>query len=532
MAEIIRMPKMSDTMTEGTIAAWHKKVGDKVKSGDLLAEVETDKATMELESYEDGTLLYIGIQEKESVIVDGLLAIIGKEGEDISALIGGGATTASAPVVEAAPVAAAPAVASVDTSNVKATVVRMPKMSDTMTDGTIAAWHKKVGDKVKSGELLAEVETDKATMELESYEDGTLLYIGVETGNSIKVDGIIAIIGEAGADYKLLLQADAAPAVTAAPVANTPAAQTASAPASVAAPVANTSSDSRLKVSPLARTLASDKGIDIKLVSGSGENGRIVKRDIENFKAPVAAPAASANTASTSAVAYGVESFDELPLSQMRKTIVKRLTESQFTALHIYLTIEIDMDKAIEARASINEVAPVKVSFNDMVVKAAAAALKKHPMANASWRGDNIRVNHHVHIGVAMAVEDGLLVPVIKFADGKSLSQLSAEVKDFAGKAKAKKLQPADMTGNTFTVSNLGMFGIEQFTSIINTPEACIMSVGAIKQVPVVKKGQIVPGNVMKVTLACDHRVVDGAVGAAFLQTFKNLLEDPIRLLA
>jgi len=528
MAEVIRMPKMSDTMTEGTIAAWHKKVGDKVKSGDLLAEVETDKATMELESYEDGTLLYIGVQEKAAVAVDGLIAIIGAPGEDFSALLGGGAAPAApvaTPEVAAAPVAAAPAV---DTSNIKAAVVRMPKMSDTMTDGTIAAWHKKVGDKVKSGELLAEVETDKATMELESYEDGTLLYIGVEAGNSIPVDGVIAIIGEADADYKTLLGASTASA--AAPVAAATPAE--SAPVAASAPsasVVSTSNDSRVKISPLAKSLAKDKGIDLGAVKGSGENGRIVKRDIDSYTP--AAPSAS-GSASTSVAQVGVESFDELPLSQMRKTIVKRLSESQFTALHIYLTIEIDMDKAIVARTSINEVAPVKVSFNDMVIKASAAALKKHPMANASWRGDSIRVNHHIHIGVAMAIEDGLVVPVVKFADNKSMSQISAEVKDFGGKAKSKKLSPADMTGNTFTVSNLGMFGIEQFTSIINTPEACIMSVGAIKQVPVVKNGQIVPGNVMKVTLACDHRVVDGAIGAAFLQTLKSLLEDPIRLLA
>ena len=518
MAEVIRMPKMSDTMTEGTIAAWHKKIGDKVKSGELLAEVETDKATMELESYEEGTLLYIGVQEKDAIAVDGLIAIVGAPGEDISALINGG----SSPVVEvpvAATVVNSPAV---DVSHIKATVVRMPKMSDTMTDGNIVAWHKKVGDKVKSGELLAEVETDKATMELESYEDGTLLYIGVEAGNSIKVDGVIAIIGEAGADYNALLNASNAPVAV---VSN-------AAPVAVAAPVnqaesnALASNDARVKISPLAKSLAKEKGIDLGAVKGSGEQGRIVKRDIDAY-----VPAVAAASKTTSQAPSGVESYDEITNSQMRKVIARRLGESLFTAPHFYLTMEIDMDKAIEARASLNEVAAVKISFNDMVIKSVAAAIRKHPMVNASWLGDKIRVNHHIHIGVAMAVEDGLLVPVVRFADGKSLSQISSEVKEYGTKAKAKKLQPADWEGNTFTISNLGMFGIDEFTSILNSPEACILSVGGIKQTPVVKNGQIVPGNIMKLTLGCDHRVVDGAVGAAFLQTLKGLLEDPIRLL-
>jgi len=539
MAQVIKMPKMSDTMTEGVIAAWHKKVGDKVKSGDLLAEVETDKATMELESYDNGTLLHINIPEKGSVPVDGIIAIIGNPGEDFAALLNGG--TAPAPKVEAkaeaAPVATTPATPAVDTSKIAAQVIRMPKMSDTMTDGNIVAWHKKVGDKVKSGELLAEVETDKATMELESYETGTLLYIGVEVGQSIAVDGIIAIVGKEDADWKTLLAASQGGA-GAAPAAKTEApasAATESPKTTESATVTHSNANGRIFASPLAKVIAKDKGIDIAAVPGSGENGRITKKDIENFKgAP--APSKSTEKAATPAVSFpayvGEEKFEELPISQMRKTIVKRLSESQFTALHIYLTIEIDMDKAVEARESLNQIAPVKISFNDMVIKATAAALRKHPMANASWRGESIRVNQHIHIGVAMAVEDGLLVPVVKFADNKSLSQISAEVKDFGGKAKSKKLQPADMAGNTFTISNLGMFGIEQFTSILNTPEACIMSVGSIKQTPVVKNGQIVPGNVMKVTLACDHRVVDGAVGAAFLQTFRQLLEDPIRLLA
>ncbi len=531
MAEIIRMPKMSDTMTEGVIAAWHKKVGDKVKSGDVLAEVETDKATMDLESYWDGTLLYIGVKDKETAQVDGVIAIIGKEGEDVNALLAGSNGSASKaeakPAAESAsaPVAAAPAV---DTSNIKATVIRMPKMSDTMTEGQIVAWNKKVGDKVKSGDVLAEVETDKATMDLESYDNGTLLYIGVEAGKAAKIDEVIAIIGEAGTDYKPLLAAGApAPKAAATEQASAPAAAT-----QTSAPAATTSvasADGRIKASPLAKSLAKDKGIDIGKVAGSGENGRITKKDVEGF---TAAPAKA--EAGKSAVSYGnvgQESFDELPVNQMRKTIARRLSDSLFTAPHFYLTMEIDMDKAIEARGSMNEVAPVKISFNDMVIKAVSTALRKHPMVNASWRGDTIRVNHHIHIGVAIAVEDGLLVPVIRFADNKSLSQISAEVKDLGVKAKSKKLQPADWEGNTFTISNLGMFGIDEFTSILNSPEACILSVGGIKAVPVVKNGQIVPGNIMKVTLACDHRVVDGATGAAFLQTFKGLLEDPVRIL-
>lgn len=527
MAEVIRMPKMSDTMTDGTIASWVKKVGDKVKAGDVLAEVETDKATMELESYETGTLLYIGVKEQGSVPVDAIIAIIGAEGEDISALISGGAAPAAkveAPA--AAPVAAAPAV---DTSGIEATVIRMPKMSDTMTDGTIAAWLKKVGDKVKAGDVLAEVETDKATMELESYEDGVLLYIGVEAGKAIAVDGIIAVIGKAGVDFTPLLSSTPKSNGQAA----APAQESVSSAAAVSAPIAvSSSSDARTKISPLAKKLAEDKGIDIKALAGSGENGRIVKRDVETFT-PSAAPVKETATASVSApIAVGTESFEEIPVNTMRKIIAKRLTESLFSAPHFSLTIDVDMDKAMEARASINAYAEAKVSFNDMVIKAVATSIHKHPKVNGQWLGDKIRYNHHVHIGVAVAVEDGLIVPVVRFADSLSLTQISSTVKDLGGKAKNKKLQPAELVGNTFTISNLGMFGIESFSSILNQPEVCILSVGAIRQIPVVKNGQIVPGNMMKVTLTSDHRVVDGAVGAAFLKTLRELLEDPIRILA
>jgi len=540
MAEIIRMPKMSDTMTEGVIASWLKKVGDKVKSGDILAEVETDKATMELESYYDGILLHIGIQEKQSVPVDGVIAIIGEAGEDINAILAqlGNASSAAAAAPAAKSATVAAPVQSARATKVNATVIRMPKMSDTMTEGVIASWLKKVGDKVKSGDILAEVETDKATMELESYEDGTLLYIGVEAGKPVPVNGIIAIIGEEGADYQVLLNqetAKAQPIVAATETAAT------SVTTSTAAPVAqsgvsfgiSTTDGSRIKASPLAKRLAKEKGLDITQIKGSGENGRIVKRDVETF-VPAAAPTAQESAAPTvmpQRSAVHEESFTELPISQMRKTIARRLSESAFTAPHFFLTVEINMDKAIAARQSMNETSPVKISFNDLVIKACAMALRKHPMVNASWQGEKIRVNHHIHIGVAVAVEDGLLVPVVRFADTKSLSEIAAEVKELSTKAKNKKLQPADWAGNTFSISNLGMFGIEEFTSIINQPDSCILSVGAIRQVPIVADGQIRIGNVMKVTLACDHRVVDGATGAAFLQTLVQLMEDPVRML-
>ncbi|GAB3326296.1 hypothetical protein GCM10027511_36030 [Hymenobacter humi] len=572
MAEIIKMPKMSDTMTEGTIAAWLKKVGDKVKSGDILAEVETDKATMELENYEDGTLLYIGPKEKESVVVDGVLAIVGKEGEDFSALLaqaqggqsGGAAPAAEAPKAEAAPApapaapapqaapaaATAPAAAApaAPANGKKATVVRMPKMSDTMTEGTIASWLKKVGDKVKSGDILAEVETDKATMELENYEDGTLLYTGPKAGEAVPVDGILAIIGEEGADIQALLGgqsggAAAAPAPEAPKAAEAPAAP-ATAPAAPVAPAQAAAPAGRILASPLAKSIAKEKGINLAQVVGSGDNGRIVQRDVENFQpsaapAPQAAPAAPSPTATPAAAPQAAPSapaategtYTDTPVSQMRKVIAKRLSESLFTAPHFYLTMEINMDKAMEARVRLNELSPIKLSFNDLVLKSAAVALRQHPVVNSSWLGDKIRQNKLINIGVAVAVDEGLLVPVIRNADQKGLSQIATEVKELAGKAKSKKLQPAEWEGSTFTISNLGMFGIDEFTAIINPPDACILAVGGIKQTPIVKDGQIVVGNIMKVTLSCDHRVVDGATGAAFLQTLKGLLEDPMRML-
>ncbi|MCB2409090.1 pyruvate dehydrogenase complex dihydrolipoamide acetyltransferase [Hymenobacter lucidus] len=583
MAEIIKMPKMSDTMTEGVIAAWLKKVGDKVKSGDILAEVETDKATMELENYEDGTLLYIGPKETEAVPVDGVLAIVGKEGEDISVLLsqiqGGGAPAAApapkaeeapapapaaaAPAPAPAPVAAAPAAAPAAAAPAgngkKATVIRMPKMSDTMTEGTIASWQKKVGDKVKSGDVLAEVETDKATMELENYDDGTLLYIGPKEGEAVVVDGILAIIGEEGADIQALLGGQsggaATPAAAPAPTEASPATSAAPAAAPVAAaaaPQAATTTGGRLFASPLAKSIAREKGIDLNTIKGSGENGRIVSRDLESAQPgtapaaqPAAAPAPEAAPAATPQAAVPAPAaapaapaaqpaegtYTDTPVSQMRKVIARRLSESLFTAPHFYLTMEILMDRAMEVRTQLNTLSPVKLSFNDLVIKAAAVALKQHPAVNSSWLGDKIRQNKVVNIGVAVAVDEGLLVPVVRNADGKGLATIATEVKELAGKAKSKKLQPAEWEGSTFTISNLGMFGIEEFTAIINPPDACILAVGGIKQTAVVRDGALAIGNVMKVTLSCDHRVVDGATGAAFLQTLKALLEDPMKML-
>ncbi len=554
MAEVVKMPKMSDTMTEGVLAKWHKKVGDKVKSGDVLAEIETDKATMDFESYQDGTLLYIGVEEGKSVPVDAVIGVIGKEGEDYKAALSADSPApaaeekkeaAPAPVEDKKP--AATAAPKVDTSKIPATVIRMPALSDTMTEGVINKWNFKVGDKVKSDDSLADVETDKATMEVVGYETGTLLYIGPKEGEAAPVNGIIAIVGKEGTDITPLLQDGGGEAQGGtAPAAEAEAPKEAAAePAKEEAHAATSSDDSRVKASPLARKIAKDKGINLNDVKGSAEGGRIIKKDVEEYtpaaKAAAPAPAVAATTASAPAAKeapaakpipqyIGQEKYTDKPVSQMRKTITRRLTES-FVIPHFYITLSIDMDQAVAARAKMNEYAPVKISFNDLVLKACAVALKQHPAVNSSWLGESIRTNEHVNIGVAVAVEEGLLVPVVRFADGKSLSQISAEVKDYAQKAKAKKLQPSDWEGSTFTISNLGMFGVDEFTAIINPPDSCILAVSGIQQVPVVKNGAVVPGNVMKVTLTCDHRVVDGATGAAFLQTLKSLLEEPVRLL-
>jgi pyruvate dehydrogenase E2 component (dihydrolipoamide acetyltransferase) len=557
MAEVIRMPRMSDTMEEGVIASWLKKVGDEVKSGDVLAEVETDKATMELEAYDDGVLLYIGVEDKQSVPVDGVLAVIGEKGENIDGLLAELKSESSKPKSKKEPeiseevVPEPEDVPDFDSSEINASLITMPKMSDTMNEGTIAAWHKKVGDPVKSGDILAEVETDKATMELEAYEDGTLLYIGVKEGESVAIDGIIAVIGEKGADYQKLIEAESRKAKTTASESDTSAAEPVPQAAESSQKVSDaekpearkdsgkeTRPDGKIKASPLAKRLAKDLGYDLSKINGSGDFGRIIKRDVEAYtptaEEPVSTSPPDAGEKSVPVQLpeiVGKESYEEINVSQMRKTIARRLAESKFTAPHFYLTMEINMDKAIEARKSMNEVAPVKISFNDLVLKATASALRRHPKVNASWLGDKIRFNHHIHIGVAVAVDEGLLVPVVRFADNKSLSHISAEVKELGEKARNKQLQPDEWEGNTFTISNLGMFGIEEFTAIINPPDACILAVGGIKETAIVKDGQLVPGNVMKVTLSCDHRVVDGATGAAFLSTFKEILEDPVRIL-
>ena len=429
-----------------------------------------------------------------------------------------------------------------------AEIIRMPKMSDTMEEGVIAGWLKKVGDEVKSGDILAEVETDKATMELESYDDGFLLHVGVKDGESVPVDGVIAIIGEKGENIDDILKevsneqnnneaVDAKDEKEEIVDEDDPVEENLE--VKEEEEVKNTedkiedinidfsNESDRIKASPLAKKLASEKGVDISMVKGSGDGGRIIKEDIENFKHSENIPTKEVKLPEI----YSKESYEEIPVSQMRKTISKRLAESKFSAPHFYLTMEIDMDNCVEGRNKINETSDVKISFNDIIIKAAAVSLRKHPMVNASFLTDKIRVNNHIHIGVAVAVDEGLLVPVIRFADNKSLSHISTEVRNLAGKAKNKELQPSDWEGNTFTISNLGMFGIDEFTAIINPNDACILAVGGIKNTPVVKNGEIVPGNVMKVTLSCDHRIVDGAIGSAFLKTLKELIEDPIKIL-
>jgi len=547
---------LSDTMTEGVVAKWLKKVGDKISEGDILAEIETDKATMEFESFNSGTLLHIGIQEGETAPVDALLAIIGAEGEDITPLLNASKQAApAAPTAEATPAPAVeskpsePAVVAPTASSSSAlpkgvVVVTMPRLSDTMTDGTVASWLKKIGDTIAEGDILAEIETDKATMEFESFNAGTLLYIGVQEGQTAPVDSILAIIGPVGTDITGIAENfKKGGAVTAAP-----AKEEAHAVAATAEKTEETvqvvSDGRRIFISPLAKKIAEEKGINIAQVKGSGENGRIVKSDIENFTpataTAVSTPAVSEQVTTSSPQAAAVKPFvpagetftEEIKNSQMRKIIAKRLSESIFTAPHFYLTIEVAMDEAMKSRATINTIPDTKVSFNDMVIKACAMALKKHPKVNSQWREDAIIINHHVNVGVAVAVEDGLVVPVLRFTDQMSLSQIGGSVKDLAGRAKTKKLQPAEMEGSTFTVSNLGMFGITEFTSIINQPNSAILSVGAIVEKPVVRNGQIVVGNTMKVTLACDHRTVDGATGAQFLQTLRQYLENPVTMLA
>ncbi|MGX1929895.1 2-oxo acid dehydrogenase subunit E2 [Flagellimonas sp. 2504JD4-2] len=544
MAEVINMPRLSDTMEEGTVAKWLKKVGDKIEEGDILAEIETDKATMEFESFHEGTLLHIGIEEGDGAPVDSLLAIIGEEGEDISALLNGGGAQAavveapaekeSALVTPAAPVAESAEIPE------GVEIIKMPRLSDTMEEGTVASWLKKVGDEVEEGDILAEIETDKATMEFESFYSGTLLHIGIQEGESAPVDEVLAVIGPAGTDVSAVLSAPIGAVAESAPK---PEAVAAAPKAQEAAPeVVASQNGQRILASPLAKKIAGEKGINLADVKGSGDHGRIVKRDVENFQpsqAPAAAPAvaAPAETAAPVAAApinlpVGEEGMEEVKNSNMRKAITKHLSASKFTAPHFYLTIEVDMDNAKASRAQINNLPDTKVSFNDMVLKACAMALKKHPQVNTTWTDDATIFKHHIHMGVAVAVDEGLVVPVVKFADQLTLTQIGAAVKDLAGRARTKKIKPDEMEGSTFTVSNLGMFGIQEFTSIINKPNSAILSVGAIVEKPVVKNGEIVVGNTMKVTLACDHRTVDGAVGAQFLQTLRAYLENPVTMLA
>ncbi|NOT49807.1 MAG: pyruvate dehydrogenase complex dihydrolipoamide acetyltransferase [Chitinophagaceae bacterium] len=554
MAEVILMPRLSDTMTEGVIAAWHKKVGDIIKKGDLLAEIETDKATMELESYKDGTLLHIGSEKGGKLQVDDLLAIVGKPGEDISSLLKGAQKSEvktekkEEPVqkMEAQPQTSnpKPQTSSLDVSKMDE-VVLMPRLSDTMEEGVIASWHKNVGDAVKKGEVLADIETDKATMELESYKNGTLLYIGAQKGEKIPVNALLCIIGEkANVDVDAIIAA-VKPGVSQKSevksekkeISSQQKSQPSVAGTTITASQQTVTSNEngRVKASPLAKKLAKEKGVDLKLVHGSGDGGRITKSDIDSFKEPgVQRSESEVNTTipiKQFDVATAAEGYTDIPNSQIRGVIAKRLGESKFSAPHFYLTMEINMDNAISARTQLNEVSPVKISFNDLVIKAAALALRQHPAVNASWLGDKIRRWSHIHIGVAVAIEDGLIVPVVRFADQKSLPQIAGEAKELAGKAKSKKLQPNEFTGNTFTISNLGMMDIDEFTAIINPPDSCIMAVGKIKEVVVKKPEGFGVSNMMKITLSCDHRSVDGATGAAFLQTFKKYLENPVMML-
>jgi pyruvate dehydrogenase E2 component (dihydrolipoamide acetyltransferase) len=546
MATIINMPRLSDTMEDGVVAKWLKSVGDKIEEGDILAEIETDKATMEFESFHEGTLLYIGTQEGETSPVDTLLAIIGEEDEDISDILKTSSKTAKTEIKEEVE-----EVKTSDDSNTDAVVIpkgveviSMPRLSDTMTDGTVAAWLKKVGDKVEEGDILAEIETDKATMEFECFYEGTILYIGVQEGETAPVDGLLTIIGPAGTDVSAIIAARNTSSDKASEKATSSENKEEKKEEAVVVEQTSTNDTStnnsggRIFASPLAKKIASDKGINLADVNGSGENGRIIKKDVENYT-PSAKPVETAKSEfsaptspAMSFVAAGEEKSEDVKNSQMRKAIAKSLGNSKFTAPDFSLNIEVDMDNAMASRKTINEIPDTKVSFNDMVVKACAMALKKHPQVNTSWTEENTIYHSHIHVGVAVAVDDGLLVPVIKHTDQLSLTQIGAGVRDLAGKARNKKLAPTEMQGSTFTVSNLGMFGIENFTSIINQPNSAILSVGAIVQKPVVKDGQIVVGNTMNLTLTCDHRTVDGAVGAQFLQTLKTFIENPVTMLA
>ena len=535
MAELVNMPRLSDTMEEGTVAKWFKEVGDFVKEGDILAEIETDKATMEFESFQEGVLLHIGIQEGGTAPVDSLLAIIGEKGEDISTILSGKPPEELEEEEKLKPDEPEVSVNEKAQMPDGVEVITMPRLSDTMEEGTVAKWNKKVGDKVSEGDILAEIETDKATMEFESFYSGVLLFIGLDEGTSAPVDSVLAAIGNEGTDPELVkaaLSVNLATEVKTAPlVEDNPTLVQDDEKNVTVKPITVQpqksvilqSLNGRLIASPLAKKLAEEKGVDLAMVKGTGEGGRIIKRDIQNFKGgfgSISMPISS-----------GLERVTETANNNMRKAIAKRLSESKFSAPHYYLGVEIDMDNAIAFRTQFNTLPETKISFNDIILKAVALSLKEHPEVNSQWFDEKTIQNHHVHLGVAVAVEDGLIVPVVKFTDELDLRQIGSIVKDFALRARDKKLTPSEIEGSTFTVSNLGMFGIQEFTSIINQPNSAILSVGAIDKKPVVKENNVVVGNTMKLTLACDHRTVDGATGAQFLQTLRLYIENPIRLL-
>lgn len=549
MAEVINMPRLSDTMEEGKVAKWHKKVGDSVNEGDILAEIETDKAVQDFESEFNGILLYIGVEENNAAPVDSVLAIIGKEGEDISGLTNT-KQNETTPQNTEEKANNAEHETKVDASIIEETnieipegieVINMPRLSDTMTEGKVAKWHKNVGDKVKEGDIIAEIETDKAVQDFESEFDGTLLYRSVEENQGAPVDTVLAIIGPEGSDISGIISGGSAPKKSAENKENKNETKDSSSQKIENEVSSNQNSTDRVAISPLAKKMAEDKGIDIHSLRGSGDNGRIVKADIESYKPTAKTETAQVQKSSgegamkPAAVAmptnFVAGETTETPNSQVRNIIAKRLSESKFTAPHYYLMVEIAMDKAIEARKEINALPDTKVSFNDMIIKATAMALRKHPQVNSSWQPDKIIHHGDINIGVAVAIPDGLVVPVLKNTDFMNYTQISAAVKDMAGRAKSKGLKANEMEGSTFSVSNLGMFGIETFTSIINQPNSAILSVGAIVEKPIVKNGQIVVGNTMKLSLACDHRVVDGATGAQFLQTVRTYLESPLSLL-
>ena len=547
MAIVVNMPRLSDTMEEGTVASWLKNVGDFVEEGDILAEIETDKATMEFESFNEGVLLHIGVQEGETTKVDQLLAIIGEEGEDISDILNGNEKSLSSNDSSEQNIDQTEIIEDEEEENIIQTpnipegviVVTMPRLSDTMEEGTVANWLKNVGDYVEEGDILAEIETDKATMEFESFNEGTLLHVGLSVGDSAKVDDLLAIIGPEGTDVTDIannFSAQLAKNETSSEAKNeikeVKANEISDTNITEKSTTIDTSPEAienqgRIFISPLAKKIANEKGISLNQIKGSGENGRIIKRDVENYNPS----SKSISQTVEKFLPSGIEDFDEIKHSQMRKVIAKRLGESKFTAPHYYLAVEFDMDNAITFRQQFNSIPDTKISFNDIIVKASALALREHPQVNSQWFDDRMKLNNHVHIGVAVAVEDGLVVPVVKFANEQTLPQIGAAVKNYASKARNKKLTPQEMEGSTFTISNLGMFGIESFTSIINQPNSAILSVGSIIQKPVVKNDKIVVGNTMKLTLACDHRTVDGATGAAFLQTLKGYIENPITML-